>query len=67
MYNNCVDYIQDGKLLAEKHIIGSSKGLFGSAQEYQIKLSVKIGSLTDFNIWNRSLSYKEMVDWTTCK
>ena len=24
------------------------------------------GLLTDHNIWNRSLSTKEMIDWTTC-
>lgn len=25
------------------------------------------GKITDFNIWSRGFSVKEMIDWTSCK
>jgi hypothetical protein len=25
------------------------------------------GQISDFNVWDRALSEKEMIDWTTCR
>lgn len=60
-------WLQNGKHLVENNITGSVKGLFRSAEMYQINLNLKLGALTDLNIWNHTISYNDMVTWTTCK
>jgi hypothetical protein len=59
--------LQNGKYLVENNNIGSTKGLFRSDGIYQINISLRLGALADFNMWNHTLGYKEMAEWTTCK
>lgn len=35
--------------------------------DFKQTCSTPEGQLTDFNMWDRALSLKEMEDWTTCQ
>jgi hypothetical protein len=59
-----IDWLQDGKPLVENRI---SVSLFKRVGLYEINLNVKIGALTDYNMWDQALTYDEMVTWTACK
>ena len=40
---------------------------FASVDKQTMDCTAPGGMVTDFNMWDRAMGDKELVDWTTCK
>ena len=40
---------------------------FAPVEEQTRDCTAPAGMATDFNIWDRAMDDKELIDWTTCK
>ena len=64
MDENLADLKIDKQLLLKASIMSCG---YAPVEEQTVDCTAPDGMATDFNMWDRAMNDKELVDWTTCK